>query len=74
MERPEELLIEKHIQEDEELRKYVEEHRQFKVDLEKFKERIHLTSEEEVQKKVLQKKKLLGKEKIIAILEKYRQA
>jgi hypothetical protein len=74
MEKSEEILIERHIHEDKELQRYVGEHRQLKVDLEEFKNRLHLTPEEEVEKKVLQKKKLLGKERIFAILEKYRRA
>jgi hypothetical protein len=73
MERIEEALIEKHIRGDEELRRYVEEHKQFKTDLEEFNRRSRLTPAEEVQKKILQKKKLLGKERIFLILEKYRQ-
>lgn len=74
MEKWEESLIEQHIGEDEELRKYVEEHRRYKADLEKYNLLNHLTPEEEIQKKVLQKKKLQGKERIFVILEKYRTA
>ncbi|MBU1151053.1 MAG: DUF465 domain-containing protein [Proteobacteria bacterium] len=74
MEKREEALIAHHIHEDGELRRYVEEHRQYEETLAEFNTRIHLTSEEEVRKKILQKKKLLGKEMIYAILEKYRQA
>jgi len=74
MEKSEEALIACHIHEDGELRRYVEEHRQYEEMLAEFNARIHLTSEEEVRKKILQKKKLLGKEMIYAILEKYRQA
>jgi hypothetical protein len=73
MEKSDEILIERHMHADEELQRYVGEHRQWKADLEEFNHRIHLTPEEEVQKKVLQKKKLLGKERIFAILEKYRR-
>jgi uncharacterized protein YdcH (DUF465 family) len=73
MEKSDELLIEKHIGNDAELRRYVEEHRQYEDELEVFNRRIHLTAEEEVRRKVLQKMKLLGKEKIYSILEKYRR-
>jgi hypothetical protein len=73
MEKIEEDLIEKHVQEDEELRKYVEEHKQYKADLDEFHQRLYLTPDEELRKKVLQKKKLLGKERIFALLDKYRQ-
>jgi hypothetical protein len=74
MEKSDEILIERHIRDDEELRRYVEEHRQFEDDLEAFNSCIHLTPEEEVRRKVLQKKKLLGKERIFSILERYRRA
>ena len=74
MEKREEALIARHIHEDGDLRRYVEEHREYEVALAEFNTRIHLTSEEEVRKKILQKKKLLGKEMIYAILEKYRRA
>ncbi|MDA8126097.1 MAG: DUF465 domain-containing protein [Deltaproteobacteria bacterium] len=73
MEKSDEILIERHIRDDAELERYVEEHKQFEEGLEAFHRRIHLTPEEEVKKKVLQKKKLLGKERIFSILEKYRQ-
>lgn len=73
MEESDEILIERHVPGDEELRRCVEEHRQFKADLGELNQRIHLTPEEEVARKVLQKKKLLGKERIFAILEKYRR-
>jgi hypothetical protein len=74
MEKHEELLIERHIHTDEELRRYVQEHRQFNLDLEALNGQAHLTPEEEVQRKILQKKKLLGKERIFEILKKYQQA
>jgi uncharacterized protein len=73
MEETEEKLIQRYIAQDEELRRYVEDHKKLEADLEDFNRRIYLTSEEEVQKKTLQKKKLLGKEKIYKILEKYRR-
>jgi uncharacterized protein YdcH (DUF465 family) len=74
MEKNDEILIERHIGDDEELRRYVEEHRQYEDELEVFNSRVHLTVEEEVRRKVLQKMKLLGKERIYSILEKYRRA
>lgn len=72
MERKEELLIETYIGQDEELRKYVEQHRQLKQDVEELALRPHLTPEEELRKKVLQKQKLIAKEAIIGLLQKYR--
>jgi uncharacterized protein YdcH (DUF465 family) len=73
MEKSDELLIERYIEEDAELRQYVEEHKQYEDKLEVFKSRIHLSADEEVRRKVLQKMKLLGKERIYSILEKYRR-
>ena len=72
MEKSEENLIAKHIKHDDELRKYVEEHRQYEKTIEEYNQRVYLTSEEEMEKKRLQKMKLLGKEKIYTILSKYR--
>lgn len=73
MEVAEENLIQRYIHQDEELKRYVEDHKKLEADLEDFNRRIYLTPEEEMQKKNLQKKKLLGKEKIYKILEKYRK-
>ncbi|MBN1662270.1 MAG: DUF465 domain-containing protein [Deltaproteobacteria bacterium] len=73
MEEAEESLIQQHIQQDEELKRYWEDHRKLEAELEDFNKRIYLTPEEEMEKKNLQKKKLLGKEKIYKILEKYRK-
>lgn len=72
MESTEEALIQRYIQQDEELKRYVEDHKKLEADLENFNKRIYLTPEEEILKKNLQKKKLLGKERIYRILEKYR--
>jgi len=73
MEEAVENLIQKYIHQDEELKQYVEDHKKLERDLEDFNKRIYLTPEEEIQKKNLQKKKLVGKEKIYKILEKYRK-
>ncbi len=72
MEETEERLIQRYIDQDEELRKYVEDHQQLEAELEEYNRRIYLTPEEELDKKKLQKRKLLGKEKIFQILAKYR--
>jgi hypothetical protein len=72
MEKPEELLIAKYIHQDDELRKSVEEHRNFEATLEDFNKRLYLTPAEEMEKKKLQKLKLLSKDKIFQILTKYR--
>jgi len=73
MEKEDELLISKYIKSDDELRKYVEDHKRLESELELFNRRVYLTPEEEMEKKKLQKRKLLGKDRIHEILSKYRQ-
>ena len=73
MEKEDELLISKHIKSDDELRKYIEDHKRLETELEQFNKRVYLTPEEEMEKKKLQKRKLLGKDRIHEILSKYRQ-
>lgn len=72
MEEAEEILIRKYVDQDEELRRYVENHEKIEADIEAYNRRIYLTPEEELDKKNLQKRKLLGKERIFQILAKYR--
>ena len=74
MERADEMLIERHIQQDGELKQYVEDHRKLEVALEDFNKRIYLTPQEEIEKKKLQKLKLASKDRIYAILAKYRKS
>ena len=69
MEKKDEELIQSLLEREPELRRYYEEH----VDLEtaarrRFKQKLYLTPEEEVEKKRLQKLKLAGKDKIMEIL------
>ncbi len=73
MEKWDEELIARLLPRDEELRKYIEEHRRYEEQLEKFNQRPYLTTEEEMEKKRIQKLKLAGRDKIEAILTKYRQ-
>ena len=72
MERNDELLIQKYIGIDEELRSYVDAHIAYEKAIEALNKKVYLTPEEEIEKKTLQKKKLRGKEKIYQILLKYR--
>lgn len=72
MEEKDKLLIEKNIGNDEELRKYVEEHILLEKKLEEFNKKVYLTADEEVQQKRIKKKKLAGRDKIEMILRKYR--
>ena len=59
---------------DPELRKFYEEHREFEKKLADFQHKHHLTPEEEVEMKKLQKLKLAGKDRIMEILGRHRQA
>ena len=57
---------------DEELKRAVKEHQSLERKLEEFKQRHYLTTEETIEKKRIQKLKLAEKDKIMAILAKYR--
>ena len=59
---------------DPELKKYYEEHQELERKLAEFQHKHHLSADEEVEKKRLQKLKLLGKDKIMEILGRHRQA
>jgi len=72
MEKYDEELISQWINEDEELKRYVEEHREFKRKLEELESRPYLTTAEETERRNLKKLKLRGKDKIEAILSRYR--
>lgn len=74
MEKEDELIISKYIETDKELKEYVEEHRRLESQIEEFNRRVHLTPEEEMEKKKLQKKKLMGKDMIQEILARYRRS
>lgn len=65
-------LIEKYIEVDPELKRYMMEHEEFEKKLEELNQRIYLTPEEEVERKKIQKLKLAGRDRIEAILAKYR--
>lgn len=73
MDRTEILLIEKYIDQDEELKRHVDEHRKLEEILEEFNRRRYLTPEEQTDRKNLQKRKLREKEKILRILDHYKQ-
>ena len=74
MENKEEKIIISLLDKDPELRKYYEEHQELEEKLLKFKDKLHLSTMEEIDKKQLQKLKLQGKDKIMKILVKHRQA
>ena len=74
MERREEEFIVFLLDKDPELKRYYEEHQELEKKLEVYQHKLHLTSQEEIEKKRLQKLKLAGKDKIMEILGRYRQS
>ncbi|MEW6261694.1 MAG: DUF465 domain-containing protein [Thermodesulfobacteriota bacterium] len=73
MEKRDEELISRLINQDEELRALVEAHQVYERRLEEFQKRPYLTTEEAIEKKRLQKEKLAGKDRIEAILARHRK-
>lgn len=73
MEIREEQVIASLLDKDPELKKYYEEHQELEKKLAEFQHKHHLSSDEELEKKRLQKLKLAGKDKIMEILGRHRQ-
>ncbi len=73
MEQREEELIRQHADHDQELKALYEEHQQYKRMLESFREKPYLTTQEEMEKKRIQKLKLAQKDRMMMILARYRQ-
>ena len=65
-------LIQKLISGDPELKRRVDEHEEYERKLAELNRRLHLTPEEEVERKRIQKLKLAGRDRIEVILAKYR--
>jgi hypothetical protein len=74
MEERDQVLIEKHIGHDEELKKHVLEHQQFEKQLDELAAKHILTADEELQQRTLKKLKLAGRDRIESILKQYREA
>ncbi len=66
-------LIEKHKSDDQMLASLYDEHLEYERELEKYNSKPYLTPSEEVERKNLQKKKLLGRDRIEFILRDYRK-
>jgi uncharacterized protein len=66
-------LIEKYITNDKALEALYQEHLDFERQLEKFNSKPYLTPSEEVERKNLQKRKLVGRDMIERILQEYRK-
>ena len=73
MELREEVLIRSLMDTDTELRQYYEEHVELKRQSEELQLKPHLTEEEELELKRIQKQKLAGKDRIMEILSRHRQ-
>ena len=74
MEMKDEQTIVSLLDKDAELRRFYEEHRELEKKLADFQHKHHLSPEEEVEMKKIQKLKLAGKDRIMEILGRYRQA
>jgi uncharacterized protein YdcH (DUF465 family) len=74
MELKDEQTIVSLLDKDPELKKFYEEHRELEKKLADFQHKHHLTPEEEVEMKKIQKLKLVGKDRMMEILGRYRQA
>jgi uncharacterized protein YdcH (DUF465 family) len=72
MEAQDEALIEKLIDKDPVLKQLVDDHRNYEKRLEEINRRPYLTTEEDLEKKRLQKAKLAGKDKIERIIAPHR--
>ena len=65
-------LVQKYIASDPELKRYVDEHEEFERRLTEISQHLYLTPAEEMERKKIQKLKLAGRDRIEAILAKYR--
>jgi len=65
-------IVQKYISTDAELKRRMEDHEEYERKLQEFNRRIYLTPEEEIERKRLQKLKLAGRDRIEAILARYR--
>jgi len=65
-------LVQKYIASDPELKRNMDEHDEFERRLAELSRYLYLTPEEEMERKKIQKLKLAGRDRIEAILAKYR--
>jgi len=74
MEEKDEKLIARLIESDETLKEYVQQHRDYEKQLEEFNKRIHLTTDESMERKRIQKLKLANRDRIERVLIEHRTA
>lgn len=67
-------LIAELIEENETLKQYMEQHREYERQLEDFDKQIHLSTAEAMDRKRIQKLKLANRDRIERILLKYRRS
>jgi uncharacterized protein YdcH (DUF465 family) len=72
MEKRDEELILSLLDKDPELKRHYEDHVEFERQLDRLSGKSHLSAEEEVERKRLQKLKLAGKDRIMEILFRHR--
>ena len=65
-------LIQKHLGDDQALSALYDEHLAFERELERYNDKPFLTPNDEIERKNLQKKKLVGRDRIEFILSRYR--
>ena len=73
MEMKEEQAIVSLLDRDPELKKFYEEHRELEKKLAEYQHKHHLTPDEELEMKKIQKLKLVGKDRMMEILGRHRQ-
>ncbi len=73
MEHKDEQLILEHAAHDEELKNLYERHRDFKRQLEVFRNKPYLTTQEELEKKRIQKLKLASKDRMMELLYRHQR-
>lgn len=73
MERIDLELIERHVANDKVLEALYREHLEFEHKLDKMNNKPFLTPHEELERKTLQKRKLVGRDQIERILQTYRK-
>jgi uncharacterized protein YdcH (DUF465 family) len=72
MEKRDQEIIQRHIANDPELKRCMEEHEDYERKLEEWNRRVYLSPQEEMERKKIQKLKLAGRDRIETILAKYR--
>ena len=73
MDEKEMQLLEKYINQDEEIKRLWEEHQLFEKQLEKLESKSFLTPAEEQHKREIKKQKLGGKTKLVNLLNQYKE-